>query len=202
MISEIDAFYWLHYFVLTCFLNKVFSTSNIKACQLNLYILFLIWDLPIFAIPIRQIPNNISATGSESKIRILLLLNKMTIKKVIDIINFIIGNLTILSVKKFIKQGTFSEEFKAFDDQKLSSGQMCRRILLWESYLPIDCKSLHDTWNFTLNIIRICGRKANLDRDRIFKIYELANEPNASRDNSWVFYINWSKNHAKLNSGA
>jgi hypothetical protein len=129
-LCEIDVFYWLHYFVLACFLNKEFSTSNIKACQLNLYILFLIWDLPIFAIPIRQIPNTISTTGSESKIGILLLLNKMTIKKVMDIINFILGHLTILTVEKFIKQGTFSEEFRAIGDQKLSSWQMYIRILI------------------------------------------------------------------------
>jgi len=97
---------------LTFLLNKVFPTSNIKACQLFLYILVLIWDLRIFAIPIRPMPNNINATGSELKIRILLLLNKMTIKIVIDIINFNIGNLTILSVKKFMNKVPSAKNLK------------------------------------------------------------------------------------------
>jgi hypothetical protein len=88
MIAEIEAFWRLHYLVFTCFLNKVFPTSNIKVFQLYLYSLFLNLVLPIYANPIRQEPAKINLTGSETKISVLPPLKKMATRIIINIIDF------------------------------------------------------------------------------------------------------------------
>ncbi len=101
MIAEIEAFWRLHYLVFTCFLNKVFPTSNIKVCQLYLYSLFLNLVLPICANPIRQVPIKIKATGSEYEISFLLIRNQVAAIIEGDIIDINIGLIIVSTYVKF-----------------------------------------------------------------------------------------------------